>query len=124
MSMTFALECCDRVAIGWVATPPGYSGDDIRDLMLENVERSFGDQLPATPVSGSSENGSAYTAEQTRLIAPQFGLHPVTTPVRSPQSNGMTERFVKTIKRNYVAHMPKSDREGRCITTSSIRIAP
>ncbi|MCW8278442.1 hypothetical protein IMF27_25160 [Pseudomonas sp. PCH199] len=40
---------CDREAIGWVASPTGYSGDDIRDLMLESVEKRFGDQLPATP---------------------------------------------------------------------------
>ena len=58
-----------------------------------------------------SDNGSAYTAEQTRLFARQIGLQPVTTPVRSPQSNGMAESFVKTIKRDYVAHMPKPDRE-------------
>ena len=30
---------------------------------------------------------------------------------RSPQSNGMAKSFVKTIKRDYVAHMPKPDRE-------------
>jgi putative transposase len=35
----------------------------------------------------------------------------VTTSVRSSQSNGMSESFVKTIKRDYVAHMPKPDRE-------------
>ena len=58
-----------------------------------------------------SDNGSAYTAEQTRSFARQIGLQPVTTPVRSPQSNGMAESFVKTIKRDYVAHMPKKDRE-------------
>ncbi|QLL13450.1 DDE-type integrase/transposase/recombinase [Pseudomonas chlororaphis subsp. aurantiaca] len=51
-----------------------------------------------------SDNGSAYIAEQTRLLARQIGLQPVTTPVRSPQSNGMAESFVKTIKRDYVAH--------------------
>jgi putative transposase len=55
--------------------------------------------------------GSAYIAEQTRLFACQIGLQPVTTPVQSPQSNGMTQNFVKTIKRDYVAHMPKPDRE-------------
>ncbi|UVJ45976.1 IS3 family transposase [Pseudomonas sp. LS1212] len=111
LSVTFALDCCDREAIGWVASPAGYSGDDIRDLMLESVEKRFGDQLPATPVQWLSDNGSAYTAEQTRLFARQIGLQPVTTPVRSPQSNGMAESFVKTIKRDYVAHMPKPDRE-------------
>ncbi|WP_222840269.1 IS3 family transposase [Pseudomonas arsenicoxydans] len=111
LSVTFALDCCDREAIGWVASPTGYSGDDIRDLMLESVEKRFGDQLPSTPVQWLSDNGSAYTADQTRLFARQIGLQPVTTPVRSPQSNGMAESFVKTIKRDYVAHMPKPDRE-------------
>nr|WP_277588323.1 IS3 family transposase [Pseudomonas chlororaphis] len=111
LSVTFALDCCDREAIGWVASPTGYSGDDIRDLMLESVEKRFGDQLPATPVQWLSDNGSAYTAEQTRLFARQIGLQTMTTPVRSPQSNGMAESFVKTIKRDYVAHMPKPDRE-------------
>lgn len=32
-----------------------------------------------------------------------IGLSPKRTPVRSPQSNGMAEAFVKTIKRDYVA---------------------
>ena len=111
LSVTFALDCCDREAIGWVASPTGYSGDDIRDLMLEAVEKRFGEEAPATPVQWLSDNGSAYIAEQTRLFARQIGLHPVTTPVRSPQSNGMAESFVKTMKRDYVAHMPKPDRE-------------
>ncbi|WP_256579412.1 integrase core domain-containing protein, partial [Pseudomonas sp. QS1027] len=34
-----------------------------------------------------------------------------TTPVHSPQSNGMAKSFVKTIKRDYVAHMPRPTRE-------------
>ncbi|TFZ33101.1 IS3 family transposase, partial [Pseudomonas syringae] len=109
--VVFARNCCDREAIGWVASPTGYSGDDIRDLMLERLEKRFGDQLPSTPVQWLSDNGSAYIAEQTRLFARQIGLQPVTTPVRSPQSNGMAESFVKTSKQDYVAHMPKPDRE-------------
>lgn len=79
--------------------------------MLESVEKRIGDQLPAKPVQWLSDNGSAYTAQQTRLFARQIGLHPATTPVRSPQSNGMTESYVKTIKRDYVAHMPQPDRK-------------
>lgn len=109
--VTFALDCCDRKPIGWVASPIGYSGDDIRDLMLESVEKRFGDQLPTTPLQWLSDNGSAYTAERTRLFARQIGLQPLTTPVRSPQSNGLAESLVKTIKRDCVAHMPKPDRE-------------
>jgi putative transposase len=107
--VNFALDCCDREAIGWVASPTGYSSDDIRDLMLESVEKRFGDQLPTTPVQWLSDNGSAYTTDAPVCSTNRFaaGDH----PVRSPQSNGMAESFVKTIKRDYVAHMPKPDRE-------------
>ncbi len=37
----------------------------------------------------------------------QFYLTPVT--VRSPESNGIAESFVKTIKRDYISIMPKPD---------------
>lgn len=30
--------------------------------------------------------------------------------MNSPQSNGMAESFVKTMKRDYIRHMPKPDR--------------
>lgn len=35
-------------------------------------------------------------------MARDIGLEPRTTPVRSSQSNGMAEAFVRTIKRDYV----------------------
>lgn len=79
--------------------------------MLESVEKRFGDQLQSTPVQWLSDNGSAHIAEQTRLFTRQIGLQPVAAPVRGPQSNGMAESFVKMIKRDYVAHLPKPDRE-------------
>ncbi|WP_440466168.1 IS3 family transposase [Pseudomonas sp. YH-1] len=110
LRVTFALDCCDREAISWVASPHGYSGDDVRDVMLEAIEQRFGSELPASPVQWLSDNGSAYTAEQTRTFARQIGLLPLTTPVCSPQSNGMAESFVKTMKRDYIRHMPKPDR--------------
>ena len=50
LSATFALDCCDREAIGWVASSTGYNDDDIRDLMLESVQKRFGDQPPTTSV--------------------------------------------------------------------------
>jgi transposase InsO family protein len=42
-------------------------------------------------------------------FASDIGLRPLTTPVCSPQSNGMAESFMKTMKRDYVAFMPKPD---------------
>lgn len=38
-----------------------------------------------------------------------MGLEPRTTPVQSPQSNGMAEAFVRTIKRMDVCVRPPSD---------------
>lgn len=111
LRVTFALGCCDREAISWVASPLGYSGNDVRDVMLEAVEKRFGQTLPITPIQWLSDNGSAYTADQTRAFARQIGLLPLTTPVCSPQSNGMAESFVKTMKRDYIAHMPRPDRQ-------------
>nr|WP_211287053.1 IS3 family transposase [Halopseudomonas oceani] len=110
LRVTFALDCCDREAISWVASPNGYSSDDVRDVMLEAVEQRFGDAPPKAPVQWLSDNGSAYTASQTRTFARQIGLLPLTTPVCSPQSNGMAESFVKTMKRDYTSRMPKPDR--------------
>ncbi|MCS6455765.1 integrase core domain-containing protein, partial [Burkholderia thailandensis] len=61
------------------------------------------------PIEWLSDNGSAYIDHRTRSFARALGLEPLTTPVRSPQSNGMAESFVKTMKHNYVAYMDKSD---------------
>ncbi|MCO8252171.1 IS3 family transposase [Comamonas thiooxydans] len=106
---TFALDCCDREAMSWVASTEGYTGDDVRDVMLAAVERRFGNALPDRPIQWLSDNGSAYTAALTRSFARDVGLEPVNTPVSSPQSNGMAESFVRTMKRDYVNFMSKPD---------------
>ena len=36
------------------------------------------------------------------ILAQALGFRICTTPIRSPQSNGMAEAFVKTFKRDYV----------------------
>ena len=102
VGIAFTLDCCDREAISWVATTGGIDSGDIRDLMIESVERRFGlvNRLPV-PIEWLSDNGSPYTAGETRKLAREIGLLPRTTPVESPQSNGMAEAFVKTFKRDY-----------------------
>jgi putative transposase len=108
--IAFTLDCCDREAISFVATTGGIDGGDIRDLMIESVERRFGrvDRLPA-PIEWLSDNGSPYTAGETRRLAREVGLLPRTTPIESPQSNGMAEAFVKTFKRDYARVRPRPD---------------
>lgn len=65
--------------------------------------------MPNAPIEWLTDNGSPYIAERTRSFALYIGLRPLTAPVCSPQSNGMAESFVKTMKRDYVAFMPKPD---------------
>jgi putative transposase len=108
--IAFTLDCCDREAISWVATTGGINSSDIRDLMVESVERRFGlvNKLPK-PIEWLSDNGSPYTAGETRALAREIGLKPCTTPIESPQSNGMAEAFVKTIKRDYARVSARPD---------------
>ena len=100
--IAFALDCCDREAMAWVATTQGIKGEDVRDLMVASVESRFGqiNRLPRT-IEWLSDNGSGYIAKETRAFARDIGFEPLTTPVTSPQSNGMAEAFVRTIKRDY-----------------------
>lgn len=78
--------------------------------MMESVERRFGlvNRLPV-PIEWLSDNGSPCIAGETRKLAREIGLAPCTTPIESPQSNGMAEAFVKTFKRDYARVSPRPD---------------
>ena len=71
-------------------------------MMLEAVEHRFRATRAPQAIEHLSENGSAYTARDTGLFAQALNLTPCFTPVASPQSNGMSEAFVKTLKRDYI----------------------
>lgn len=106
----FIIDAHDREIIAWRAIAnAGISGSDVRDIMLEAVETRFGAMRAPVPVEMLSDNGSAYTARETRTFARQLGLKPCFTPVRSPQSNGISEAFVHTLKRDYVRVSPLPD---------------
>ncbi len=93
--------------IAWCAVAnAGISGSDVRDMMLEAVEKRFRAHQAPHPVEMLSDNGSCYTAKDTRIFARQLGLKPCFTPVKSPQSNGISEAFVRTLKRDYVQVTP------------------
>ncbi|HHB9029139.1 IS3 family transposase [Klebsiella pneumoniae] len=109
LRVTFALDCCDREALYWAASNGGYDSETVQDVMLGAVERRFGNSLPTSPVEWLTDNGSAYRSYQTRQFARMVGLEPKHTAVRSPESNGMAESFVKTMKRDYISIMPKPD---------------
>ncbi|EQC3948077.1 IS3 family transposase [Escherichia coli] len=109
LRVTFALDCCDREALHWAVTTGGFDSETVQDVMLGAVERRFGNELPASPVEWLTDNGSCYRANETRQFARMLGLEPKNTAMRSPESNGIAESFVKTIKRDYISIMPKPD---------------
>ena len=108
--VAFALDCHDREALAHVATTEGIKSEDVRDLMVASVETRFErvNRLPNV-IEWLTDNGSGYIARDTRSFARAIGLEPKTTPVTSPQSNGMAEAFVRTIKRDYARVNPMPD---------------
>ena len=106
----FVLDAHDREAISWLGVAGcGISGSEVRDMMLDAVEKRFAACRAPHRLEWLSDNGSAYTAKETRDFAGQLNLVPCFTPVRSPESNGLAEAFVKTFKRDYVRINPLPD---------------
>ena len=69
--VAFALDCCDREAMSFLATTGGIAGEDVCDLMVAAVEYRF-DQVNRLPVTIGwlSDNGSCYVAGDTQLRSP------------------------------------------------------
>lgn len=108
--VAFAIDAHDREVMSWVAIAGGgVSGGMVRDMMLGCVERRFGAPRAPHPVQWLADNGSAYTAAETVDFAAALNLVACFTPVRSPESNGVCEAFVKTFKRDYVRVNPIPD---------------
>jgi putative transposase len=104
VQVAFAMDCCDREVMTYVATTAAITGEMVRDLMAESIEQRFGSSArrASQPVEWLSDNGPPYTALDTREFGRAAGLIVCTTPAYSPESNGMAEAFVKTFKRDYV----------------------
>jgi transposase InsO family protein len=101
--VAFAMDTCDREALRYIASTKGIDGGMIRDLMAESVLYRFGsvNKLPKA-IQWLSDNGSCYTARETVRFGRELGFEICTTPPYSPESNGMAEALVKTLKRDYV----------------------
>jgi len=103
VQLGFALDCHDREVLATVAVPRDLCAVDIQTLMHRAVAGRFGDGArPDAPIQWLSDNGSIYTALETQITAERLHLVPITTPAASPQSNGMSEAFVNTLRRDYI----------------------
>ncbi len=103
VELGFILDCHDREAIAHVAVPRKYRASDVQELLEAAVIARLWTSRSGERVHFLSDNGSIYTALDTVCTAERLGLEPVTTPAYSPQSNGMSEAFVNTLRRDYIA---------------------
>lgn len=97
----FVIDCHDREALaleGWLHAP---GSCEIRQLLTTAVATRFRAGRAPVAVQLLTDNGSIYTALATVLRAEALGLLPITTPPASPESNGMAEAFVHTLRRDY-----------------------
>lgn len=89
VTATFTKDGCDREVLAWRAWEgKGLPGEPVREMPIEAVERRFG-SVEAVPKCQElellSDNGGAYIAAETRVLARALGLKPINTPVCSPQ---------------------------------------
>lgn len=105
VQVAFVLDCHDREIITWIASTRGITGEMIRDLMTEGLEKRFAGQARVPrALQWLSDNWPCYVARDTVEFGRRLGFEVCTTAPYSPESNGMAEAFVKTFKRDY-AHL-------------------
>jgi putative transposase len=100
--VAFSLDCHDRECLGFVADSRPLLAKDIQNLMLISVENRFGKVRVPREIQWLSDRGSIYRAHETVQLGRYLGLKSCFTAPYSPESNGMSEAFVGTIKRDYV----------------------
>lgn len=86
------------------------SANEFSTVEVVNVKR-FGTSHAPYRVEWLTDNGSCLAAKDTVEFAAWQGLISRFTPVRSPESNGMAEAFLKPLIRNYPSMTPgRADR--------------
>ena len=100
----FAIDACYREIMVWLATTAGVSAEMVCDLMIACIERGFGAATIPHPVEWLADSGSAYITKQTSETATALGLPLLYRRCGPPQSNSISEAFVKTLRRDYVRH--------------------
>jgi len=99
---SFVLDTCDREVVSFVSSISPLLATDIEELMLKAVRYRFNDYKTPRTIEFLSDRGSIYRAHSVKNLAKHLGLKSCYTAAYSPESNGMSEAFVKTIKRDYV----------------------
>ena len=93
----------DREVLSLIGVIGNLQASDVKDaLALAYESRFHGHKKPATPIEWLTDNGGIFVANETQNFAVGLGFIPCQTPAYSPESNGMSEAFVKRFKQDYV----------------------
>lgn len=103
IEMAFVMDACDREILSYVAIIGHLNAKDIQNMLVLSLEKRFPKQiqLPHT-IEWLTDNGKIFTADETKKLAKNIGLLSCQTAAYSPESNGMSESFVKRFKQDYV----------------------
>ncbi len=100
--VAFALDCHDRECLAYVVHNRPLLAEDIQDLMLLSVEKRFKSSKAPRQIQWLSDRGGIYRCQETVRMGRYLGLKSCFTAPYTPESNGMSEAFVATLKRDYV----------------------
>ena len=96
------IDCADRSVLAW-RWGKRMPAEELQEMVREAVFRRFGvEKEKARGLEFLSDNGPEYICHKLRGVLQGFGIIVCHTPRRSPESNGIAERFFGTFKRDYV----------------------
>ena len=98
--MAFVLDCHDRECLAYVVRRRPLLSGDIQSLMFLSVKKRFKSLKAPRRIQWLSDRGAIYRCHETNK-ARHLGLQSCFTAPYTPESNGMSEAFVATMKRDY-----------------------
>ena len=110
--VSFVIDSCDREIISFIVEDRPLLAKDIELLMIKAVNYRFKKFKAPREIEFLSDRGSIYRAHSVRNLGRSIGLKNCFTAAYSPESNGMSEAFVKTFKRDYVYNHDCFDADG------------
>jgi putative transposase len=102
LEMVFLMDTCDREIVSFVAKIGYLKETDVQDMLIMGLENRFCKAMQAPfCIEWLTDNGKIFTSKKTQDMAKEMNFIPCQTPVYSPESNGMSEAFVKRFKQDY-----------------------
>ena len=106
LRFSYVMDCSDRSIISYILQPH-IQGKDIELMMQEALFKRFSGVLPnGHGVEFLHDNGPEYIEKILQKNLKKWNVVDCNTPTYSPQSNGMSEAFNGTFKRDYVYEYP------------------